>query len=203
MLQHLAIGLAILAAVLLLVAANRTDWFARTRGRVLGLLILGVLPVLALLGAADVHMERSKETQFCLSCHVMEPYGESLFIDEPDLLAANHYQNRLVDRGRACYTCHTTYTLYGPLRSKLSGLGHLWRYYVAGFETPLRLAAPYHNRECLQCHAGARSYEESEAHADDLAALAANETSCLECHDAAHDVANLAAKARWSGGKRP
>ena len=47
-------------------------------GKVLAFIALFIFPVAwSFMGAAE-HMDRSKQTSFCLSCHVMEPYGKSL-----------------------------------------------------------------------------------------------------------------------------
>ena len=193
----LLIGLALAAVGLLVAVGKRPELLERVRGRLLGMVAFAMLPGLVLAGGLGSHLERSKTTSFCLSCHVMEPYGKSLLVDDSERLAAAHFQNRRIDREHACYTCHTTYTMYGPVKAKVAGLRHIWRYYVAGYPEKLELREPYQNRECLHCHGGARSYEESDAHADDLADLAANKTSCLECHSEAHGVDSLATSPAW------
>ena len=40
-------------------------------------------------------MDRSKRTAFCPSCHIIEPYGKSLLIDDSSCLGAAHSQNHL------------------------------------------------------------------------------------------------------------
>lgn len=78
-------------------------------------MILFLLPItVASLGAGE-HMERSKQTDFCLSCHIMAPYGKSLHIDDPAYLPAAHYQNARVPRDEAYYTWHTDYVMYGGI----------------------------------------------------------------------------------------
>ena len=199
-LKVLLIGIAVTAILLLIVVGRRPESLvADARGRLLGLIAFVALPSVFFVGGFDSHVARSKSTSFCLSCHVMEPYGESLHVDDSELVAAAHFQNGRIDREHACYTCHTTYTMYGPLTSKMAGLGHIWRYYVAGYPEKLELRLPFQNRECLHCHGGSRSYEESDAHSDDLPALAANETPCLECHSEVHAVEKLAEAPRWQG----
>src|SRR4051812_48258778 len=94
-------------------------------GRPFGFVVLFVLPVAAALVGVDAHVEHSKETSFCTSCHVRGRHGRSLLVDDVSLLAASHYQGGRVPRDRACYTCHTTYTLYGDLTSKLRGAKHV------------------------------------------------------------------------------
>lgn len=168
-------------------------------GKVLAFVALFVLPLTVTVFGAYGHLERSKSTEFCLSCHVMEPYGESLAVDSGDYLAAVHYQNNLVPQDQACFTCHTQYTMYGDFAAKLNGLKHVWVYYSGKTPETLELYEPYHNRECLSCHGAARSFLEGETHVDFLEELESNETSCLECHDVVHDVANLDGLDRWHG----
>ena len=61
---------------------------------------------------------------------------------------------------------------------------------------------PYNNRECLHCHLGARSFEESEAHTKDpqrLSLIKANQMSCStsECHNIIHNVGQLKDATFW------
>jgi hypothetical protein len=91
-------------------------------GRAFAFATLFLVPLFALrLGVTD-HVERSKTTEFCLSCHSMEPYGKSLLVDDRALIRAVHYQNHLVPADKACFTCHTDYTMYGDVNAKLRGL---------------------------------------------------------------------------------
>jgi cytochrome c-type protein NapC len=160
-------------------------------GRILAFVALFPLPVfIGALGSMD-HLQRSTSTRFCVSCHVMDPFGESLELDQP-YLAASHYQNNRVPRDRACYSCHTNYTMYGDLASKWRGLRHVYVNYLGDTPEPaeVRLYTPYHNRECLYCHAGASSFEEFPVHSppEMRTSLEENETSCLLCHTVAHGV---------------
>lgn len=187
--------LSALSAVLLIRSPSLT---AGTRGRILTFLALFLLPVLVLTLGASLHLEKSKTTEFCLSCHVMEPYGESLRIADQEYLPAVHFQNALVPRQRACYTCHTQYTLYGDLNAKLTGVKHLWVNYFGTPEEAIALYQPYRNRECLHCHGGARSFEEEEFHVEVRTELVAEETSCQECHEFVHGVGELDSLEKWS-----
>ena len=55
-------------------------------GKQLTFVILFLLPIItASMGAAE-QMHRSEETQFCLSCHLMEAYGKSLLVDDATYL---------------------------------------------------------------------------------------------------------------------
>jgi len=84
-------------------------------GRVLAFLALFLLPLMAVWAGVSRHMEHAKTTEFCLSCHTMEDYGRSLYVDDRSYLPAAHFQNNRVPRDRACYTCHTDYTMFGGL----------------------------------------------------------------------------------------
>ncbi len=202
---YLEWGLAaiVLAAIALIaLVALRPSLSAARGGRILAFIAFFVLPVLVTWLGASAHLEQSKSTEFCLSCHVMEPYGKSLYVDDPSFVPASHFQNTRIARDHACFTCHTDYTLFGDYKAKLRGLRHVYVYYLGEVPEKIALYEPYRNRECLHCHAGARSFEESELHLEIRAELASNETSCLECHDTVHEVAELAGKPLWKEPQR-
>ncbi len=89
--------------------------------------------------------------------------------------------------------------MFGDFKAKLTGMKHVYIYYLGTVSDPIQLYEPYQNRECLHCHDGSRSFEEQELHVDVRAELASNETSCLECHGDIHDIHALAEKPMWSG----
>lgn len=178
-------------------------------GRAFGLVALFVLPVLAAMMGFSRHVEQSKTTRFCLSCHTMDEYGQSLHIDDPQHLPAMHWQNGAVPRDQACFTCHTHYTMFGDLHSKLRGLRHIYVQYLGQVPARIHLYRPYNNRECLHCHAGTRPFREASAHSsepDTMTAIVSNRLSCLArgCHPATHDVDSLPHQKLWSfnGGAR-
>jgi hypothetical protein len=127
----------------------------------------------------------------------MEQYGQSLTIDDPDHIPATHFENSRVPRDHACFSCHTTYTLYGDAAAKMKGMKHMWVNYFGTIPAKIELYEPFKNRECLHCHDGARSFEEQEFHHEYREQLMSNETSCLECHDKTHDIENLASLPKW------
>ena len=167
-------------------------------GKMLAFVSLFIFPILAgVLGTAS-HVEHSKTTQFCLSCHEMKPFGKSLHIDGTDNIPATHFQNIQVPRETACFTCHTNYTLYGDMNAKLEGLHHVYVHYLGKIPEPkdIRLYKPYNNRECLHCHLGARTFEEGATHNEEptrLSLIKANKLSCLSsgCHPSVHSIAEL------------
>ena len=203
--EWLFVILAVVTLGLVAFIALRPGVTSGRGGRILAFFALFVLPVLLTAGGIAAHMSHAKTTEFCVSCHVMEPYGASLLVDDAEWVPANHYQNRRIDRDHACYTCHTDYTMFGDVTAKLRGARHVWVYYF-GDEPALgeiELYTPYQNRECLHCHAGARSFEENPMHSDMLAELTSGETSCLDCHTEMHNVATVAEQAAWDPQAAP
>jgi cytochrome c-type protein NapC len=199
---NVAVAAVVLAAIALIaLVVLRPSLTAARGGKILAFFAFLVLPVLATAMGLSAHVEQSKSTQFCLSCHVMEPYGRSLLVDDEAWLPAQHYQNNRIPRDQACFTCHTDYTLFGDAKAKLRGLRHVYVYYLGEIPEKIQLYEPYNNRECLHCHAGARSFEESELHKEVRAELGSNGTSCMECHDATHNVGELAEKTLWKEAK--
>jgi len=187
-------------AVVLFARPTLTD---TREGKVLAFAALFLLPLLCSAVSFSAHVEKSKTTTFCLSCHTMESYGRSLNVDDPRYLAAAHFQNHRVPEAQACYTCHTDYVLYGGLRAKLRGLRHVYVQYFGQPPAPgaIRLYTAYNNRECLYCHLGARSFEDSPIHTAMRAEVISNQVSCLSsgCHDTVHNAGGLGNVKFWKG----
>ncbi len=194
----LGLGLLVLITVVLIAILVRHPGAARgPGGKAVAFVAFLVLPTVLTFLGLESHLTRAKSTEFCLSCHVMEPYGRSLAIDDSDYLPAVHFQNNLTPRDHACFTCHTTYTMFGDVEAKLAGLKHLWIYYSGQTPEHIELYKPYNNRECLSCHGDARSFAEGDLHVDILAELKSNETSCLDCHEWVHNVGELDDLPTW------
>ncbi len=140
---------------------------------------IAVFPGLAIVLGTGAAMEEAKQPTFCGSCHVMGPFIRDLQDPESSTLAAIHYQNRYI-REHQCYTCHTDYDYFGPVRSKLAGLRHLWKYETGRYTTPIRLVGTYRSANCLHCHGEGKRYREQ--HEDIVDA----DTNCLDCHGPAH-----------------
>ncbi len=195
-----------LAMALVLLILARPRIFGERGGSILVFIGLLVSPALATYVVGESHLERAKQTSFCLSCHVMSDYDRSLHVDDALAIPATHFQNNRVPRDRACYTCHTDYTMFGGISAKLNGFRHLVVQYSGQSPDTVKLYSPYKNRECLQCHAGARTFEENEVHhmePEQRGDLTAERLSCLTsgCHDAVHDVHKLGDKTFWTEGK--
>jgi cytochrome c-type protein NapC len=198
----------LLIAVTIVLAAVILFYPGVTRqrgGKVLAFFPLFLLPIA--IGAFEgiFHLEKSKETGFCLSCHVMNDHGRSLYRDDSAFIPAAHFQNHRVPTESACFTCHTDYTMYGDFTAKLRGLQHVYVQYLGTVPNPseIKLYTPYNNRECLHCHEGARNFEEGVVHSadeDTLEAIKANKLSCISsgCHDKVHEVGGLNGAKMWS-----
>ena len=195
----LLIYVLIAALVLLVPLVVRPSVTLRRAGRLFALLAIVVVPVAAGFMGLSTHMERAKSVEFCLSCHVMEPYGKSLHVDDVDHVPASHYQYNRVPHDTACYTCHTDYTLFGDYKSKLRGLHHLWVQYLGTVPAKPHLYVPYKNRECLHCHEGGRSFLEAVTHKGRFDAIRSETISCVSsgCHGTIHDVDNIAKLPSW------
>jgi nitrate/TMAO reductase-like tetraheme cytochrome c subunit len=199
----LTIGSLLIAMILAAVTVYRPRMVMHNGGLAFGFVALFVMPLLATGMGTSAHVERSKTTQFCTSCHVMAGYGQSLMIDDITHIPAKHYQNGRVPKETACYSCHTTYTMYGDLHAKMRGLRHVWVQYFGHIPEKVKLYSSYNNRECLHCHSGSRGFEETSAHHEEAASMdriRKNELSCLAsgCHSVTHDVSKLASFKKWS-----
>jgi cytochrome c-type protein NapC len=187
----------VLAAVFLI----RPSLTSAAGWKIVAFIGLCVLPALCIVGGMNAHIQRSEQTRFCISCHVMIPYGQSLYIDDASHIPAQHFQNHRVPVDMACYSCHADYSIYGPLKDKLQGLKRIYIQYVSTAPDPasIRIPGGFQNAQCLHCHLGARNFEENPVHAAMLDALKSNQTSCLTsgCHDTAHDIANLSHQKFW------
>lgn len=171
-------------------------------GKILAFCGFLIFPVVAAMLGFESHVERSKETSFCLGCHIMAPYGKSLYVDDSSYIPAAHFQNARVPRDQACYTCHTDYSLYGGFKSKIRGLHHIYAQYLSTPQQPIKLYHPYNNRECLHCHLGARSFEQGAVHNADpqtMIDIKSNKLSCVSsgCHDSVHNISQASHVKYW------
>jgi cytochrome c-type protein NapC len=200
----LIVLLVLFSAALIAALVARPKVTETRGGKILAFLVLCFLPILCGAMGVSSEMNRAETTAFCLSCHTMEAYGKSLYIDDPNHIPAAHFQNHRVPADRACYSCHTDYAMFGPLKVKLDGLHHVFIYYFGTPPAPenIKLYKPFNNRECLHCHLGARSFEEGAVHTADpatLPAIKSNTLSCMSsgCHEVVHDIANLKTAKFW------
>ncbi len=134
------------------------------------------------------------KTEACGACHIMESHVADLKNPKSDSLAAVHYKNRYIQENH-CYTCHSDYGMYGTVGAKLEGFGHVVRNTTGHYPKPIKIAKPYSNVRCLNCHAGSQKYLATHE-AEELPKLAANVDSCLDCHGPAHNVGETKAASK-------
>lgn len=189
------LGIALLLAILALVGFRQLA--SSIWGRVTLLVAAAVLPVSVSVANLSTGVAESSRTRFCLQCHEMGDHGRSLFVDERRSLAAVHYQNRFIDRDTACYSCHTDYALFGTVKAKLGGLRHVAVHYFGKVPQRFELYQPYSNNNCLHCHEDARRFIEKVPHQAVMTKLQSGETSCLSCHNVAHDLKKAEGGVLW------
>lgn len=200
MLQAVALLTIAVALVAALVLFFTIDKLPRSRGGwIVVILIVCALPLLATGGGTTHAVQSSSTTEFCLECHEMGDYGRSLFIDDPRVLPAVHYQNRLIDRDQTCYACHTDYAMFGDIKAKVNGLMHVYVHYLGEVPEQIELYQPYPNYNCLHCHEDARRFVASPAHANDLERMRSGEVSCLTCHGQGHALEQVEEGNLWLG----
>jgi cytochrome c-type protein NapC len=190
------IGLAMLLAVILLL---RPTVVASAGGKILAFVALLLLPAFCVGGGMSAHLLHSEQTHFCVSCHVMEPYGQSLYVDDPSHIPAAHFQNHRVPADSACYACHADYTIYGPLKDKLAGVRRIYMRYIGTPPPQITVRGGYKNGQCLRCHGGARNFEGNVVHQAVMDSLKSNQMSCISsgCHDTIHTVEELSRMKFW------
>lgn len=188
----------VLASIFLFRPSVTTD----AAWKIVAFIGLCVLPALCIGMGMSTQMQRSEETRFCIACHEMAPFGQSLYVDDAKYIPAQHFQSHRVPADMACYACHTDYTIFGPLKDKLQGITRIYVQYLSTPPDPASIRVPggYKNAQCLHCHLGARNFEENPVHSAMMDSLKSNQKSCLTsgCHDTAHDVANLSHDKLWS-----
>ena len=149
------------------------------------------LPAIAFALGNVVLMERSKGTDFCGSCHIMEPLIESISADDGSL-ASFHVSNGAVRTGQACYGCHSGYGIWGDINAKRAGLNHMIHEITGGYDLPLKMRAPFNIDSCLDCHAESPRFRNAAPHALMEEALLSREMGCTgTCHPAAHPAEAL------------
>ena len=167
--------------------------------KILVFIALFILPLLCIGGGMSTHVQRSEQTQFCISCHAMARYGQSLYVDDPNYIPAAHFQNHRVPVEAACYTCHADYTIYGPLKDKFQGISRIYMQYVSTPPSTIHIRGGFKNLLCLHCHGGARDFEANPVHQGIMDSLKSNQMSCISsgCHDTVHNVAELGHVKFW------
>lgn len=157
---------------------------------------LGVLPLAAAGTSTAYGLHRTTEREFCGSCHVMGKHLSDAEDPESTSLAARHSRNKMNGES-SCYVCHSDYSALGYPLTKLNGMNHVYQYYLNGYrEMPLekalheiRVAKPYPNTNCIQCHSGKLdSFQNVREHRALQTDLLANQVACASagCHGYSH-----------------
>lgn len=157
------------------------------------LVAVGLVPILVGFMTFAHGLESSTTVAACGSCHVMAPFVSDLRDVKSETLAAKHYKNRFILRHQ-CYECHSDYGLAGTISAKLAGVGHVLRYTTGSYTLPIRIAKPYANSGCLECHGESQRFLSSPSKKEILPELMSGKTSCLDCHGPAHPEQNKQAR---------
>ena len=185
------------AAIAAAIAIYYLVWRPPLDARMKALLMfgLGILPIITALVGNLEGFKATEQQQFCGSCHVMGQHIEDANSLESVSLAAIHSRNSKFG-GQSCYVCHKNYGMYGYALTKLDGMGHVYMYLTEYWDTPLdeaveeiRIASPYKNENCMQCHStGGAIWNDVADHEGLLGDLRSGETSCVSagCHGYAH-----------------
>ena len=149
------------------------------------------MPVMFL--STAVGLEQSKNVEFCMSCHVMQPFISDLKDPASKTLAALHYKNRYIQREH-CYRCHTDYGILGTMEAKKTGLGHIWKAATGSYTLPIKMSKPYDFAICLDCHAESVKFNNEAAHEGVVQETASGKGNCLDCHDSPHPAPETRSK---------
>ena len=185
--RGLGIGFAVLDVVLLVLAwrsLTRSGPSALSKELLFGAVAL--VPIAVVFFAYSYGLEASKTVEACGSCHVMTPWVNDLRDPKSETLAAVHFKNRYIQENH-CYTCHSDYGMFGTVRAKWDGLGHVTRNTTGRYDRPIHINHPYSNLRCLNCHGGSQKFLDPAKHPpEDLPDIISGKTSCLDCHGPAH-----------------
>ncbi len=193
--QGLGIAFCVLDLVLI-VSVAQSIWRSglTSASKQLMFLAVGVLPLAIIFFSYSYGMSASERVEACGSCHIMKPWVKDLQDPKSTTLAAVHFKNRYIQENH-CYTCHTDYGMFGTVKAKWQGLGHIARYSTGAYKQPIKIAHPFSNLHCLNCHATSQKFLDPAKHPkEDLPDLISGKTSCLDCHGPAHPAQEKAEK---------
>jgi nitrate/TMAO reductase-like tetraheme cytochrome c subunit len=182
----------ILSALIIIVLAWRAGRMGGLRGdrsRSFAVLMMVALPALWVVGALAYADRATKTTSFCLKCHEMQPYGESVK-SANESVPSTHYRNEWVDRETGCYVCHASPGLAGAAVARMKGLRDVFVHFVGEVPDPIELDAPYDATICLSCHDRDEAFLELPAHRALAEASRGGEVTCGGCHVVAHALAD-------------
>jgi cytochrome c-type protein NapC len=182
-----ALGLGAVVVLALLVTLRSSMRTRATFGRrVFTFVAMFALPALWFLGMFAYADNSMRKTTFCLSCHEMQPFGQSLTAHDQETLAAAHYMGGRSDREKACYVCHTKPGLAGYVDAKLRGIHDVKVHYLGDIPETLRIRGGYDVSICLDCHGPTENFREQPLHQAIMDDIDSGAVSCLDCHGPAH-----------------
>jgi nitrate/TMAO reductase-like tetraheme cytochrome c subunit len=167
-----------------------------TRATKIALLFgIGVFPIATAGSGNYAGFEATKAVRFCGACHVMTPYKADAQDPSSKSLAAIH--TRTAQFGHeSCYTCHADYGMFGTIKTKMGGMGHVYEYLFNFRQLSLEeaipkihLKKPFKSSTCMRCHTGtAPNFAAVGDHAGLLEELKSGKVGCVGegCHGPAH-----------------
>ena len=185
--QGLGIAFAVLDLLLIFFLARSIRRAGLTAAsKQLMFLSVGVVPLAVVFFAYTYSLPASEKVEACAACHVMEHWVSDLHDPKSGSLAAVHFKNRYIQENH-CYTCHSDYGMFGTIGAKWDGLGHIARYSTGIYDLPIKIAHPFPNTRCLNCHAGSQKFLDPAKHPkEDMPDLMSGKTACIDCHGPVH-----------------
>lgn len=182
----ISFAITVITLALLVFSMVRDAPFAAKRsGKITLFFAMGLLPLSSIFFTDKTLFDSMKEVEFCGSCHIMEPFVESLYDYKSEGLAALHVQHARI-REAPCYTCHTDYDMLGGVKGKIRGMRHLMHNYFGSEKKRPKLYDPYPNGNCFSCHLKSSTWIKVEEHEENFEDLKSDDVSCLDCHGPSH-----------------
>lgn len=161
---------------------------------------IGVFPIATAGSGNYAGFEATKAVRFCGACHVMTPYQDDAQNPASKSLAAIHTRNEMFGE-ESCYTCHADYGMFGTIKTKMGGMGHVYEYLlhyrnmpVAKFLHTIKLKRPFRSTTCMRCHTtSAPGWSAVGDHAGLLDELRSGKVGCVGegCHGPAHPFSKV------------
>lgn len=161
---------------------------------------IGVFPIATAGSGNYAGFEATKAVRFCGACHVMTPYKDDAQNPASKSLAAIHTRNATFGE-ESCYTCHADYGMFGTIKTKMGGMGHVYEYLLHYRNMPIdkflhtiELKRPFKSTTCMRCHTtSAPGWSAVGDHAGLLEELRSGKVGCVGegCHGPAHPFSKV------------
>lgn len=156
---------------------------------------IGIFPIMTAGTGNYAGFEASKAVRFCGACHVMTPYKNDALDPKSNSLAAIHTRTEHFGE-ESCYTCHADYGMFGMIKTKAGGMGHVYEYLFNYRQLSLEEAIPtihikrpFKSSTCMRCHTtSAPGWAAVGDHAGLVDELRTGKVGCVGegCHGPAH-----------------